>query len=115
MNKTKKAIAGILATVLAASAITTVFAATEHWNDASTTRPSEWAQWKQDWETIKNDYEQVSLTPGADETQLNFAWYSRTEETPAVRIYKSADMSGAVEFSGTQSKITEKAARLFFK
>lgn len=114
MNKTKKAIAGILATVLAASVTTTVFAATEHWNDASTADSSEWSQWKQDWEIIKNDYEQVSLTPGADETQLNFAWYSRTAETPAVRISNSAYMSGAVEFGGTQSEITEEAAIGYF-
>ncbi len=114
MNKTKRAIAGIFGAVLAASVTTTVFAATEHWNDASTAAPSEWSQWKQDWETIKNDHEQVSLTPGANETQLNFAWYSKTEETPAVRISKSADMSGAVEFGGTQSEITEEAAIGYF-
>lgn len=114
MNKTKRAIAGIFGAVLAASVTTTAFAATEHWNDASTAAPTEWSQWKQDWETIKNDHEQVSLTPGANETQLNFAWYSKTEDTPAVRISKSADMSGAVEFGGTQSEITEEAAIGYF-
>ena len=114
MNKTKRAIAGIFGAALAASITTTAFAATEHWNDASTAAPSEWSHWKQDWGTIKNDYEQVSLTPGANETQLNFAWYSKTVETPAVRISKSADMSGAVEFGGTQSEITEAAALGYF-
>ncbi len=54
MNKTKRAIAGIFGAVLAASVTTTVFAATEHWNDASTAAPSEWSQWKQDWETIRS-------------------------------------------------------------
>ena len=49
MNKTKRAIAGIFGAVLAASVTTTVFAATEHWNYASTAAPSEWSQWKQDW------------------------------------------------------------------
>lgn len=114
MNKAKKAITGILAMAITAFAGTTAFAATEHWNDASSAVPSEWSQWKQDWETIKNDYEQVSLTPGANETQLNFAWYSKTAETPAVRISKSSDMSGAAEFAGTQSSVTEEAAVGYF-
>lgn len=33
-------------------------------------------QWQQQWETIKNDWTQVSLSPGSDESMMNFAWYS---------------------------------------
>ncbi|MCM1333915.1 MAG: fibronectin type III domain-containing protein [Bacteroides sp.] len=59
---------------------------------------------------MRSDYEQVSLTPGANETQLNFAWYSKTAETPAVQIARSADMGGAVEFKGTQTENTDENA-----
>lgn len=32
--------------------------------------------WKTEWEQVKDDWTQVSLTPGSDASQLNFAWYS---------------------------------------
>lgn len=28
------------------------------------------------WSTIQKDFTQVALAPGADPSQLNFAWYS---------------------------------------
>lgn len=114
MNKIKKSAVGILALALAVSTAMTAYAATEHWNDASTTENAKWTEWKQKWETIKGDFEQVSLTPGTDETKLNFAWYSKTAETPAVRLAKSADMSGAVEFKGTQTENKEENAVGYF-
>ena len=43
-------------------------------------------------------------TEAIDETQLNYAWYSHTVETPKVRIGTKQNMSDAVEFSGTQSE-----------
>ena len=33
--------------------------------------------WKERWKELSGDWTQVSITPGADETQMNFAWYSR--------------------------------------
>ena len=33
--------------------------------------------WKEEWEKNGADWTEVSLTPGADESQINFAWYSR--------------------------------------
>lgn len=113
MNKTKKIIAGALALCAAASSTISAFAATEHWNDASTAA-TEWNDWKTEWETIKNNYEYVSLTPGADETKLNFAWYSKTQEVPSVRISTKDDMSNAKEFKGVQSAIAEEDAKGYF-
>lgn len=58
----------------------------EHWNDASLSSDSKsWTEWKTEWKTIEDDYEKISIAPGSDETQLNFAWYSHTAETPKVR------------------------------
>lgn len=79
-----------------------VRAATEHWNDASTS--TDWQAWKDNWETYSSNYENVSLTPGEDESQLNFAWYSKTSETPQVRIANNQSMTGAIVFEGEQNK-----------
>lgn len=80
-----------------------VVAATEHWNDASASA-TKWNQWKSNWASYSSNYEHVSLTPGADETQLNYAWYSHTVETPKVRIATKQNMDGAIEFEGTQTE-----------
>lgn len=80
-----------------------VVAATEHWNDASASA-TKWEQWKNNWAAYSSNYEHVSLTPGADETQLNYAWYSHTVETPKVRIATKQNMDGATEFEGTQTE-----------
>ena len=92
---------------MAASSGLSVFAATEHWNDASVNQQAEsgaWAAWKTEWETVKKDYQKVAITVGADETKLNFSWYSKTKETPKVRVALSKDMKNAVEFAGTQAE-----------
>lgn len=75
MKTGKKVMAGALAAIMVSSAALTAYAATEHWNDGSQGATSEQTQWKTDWETIKDDYEKVSVNLGADETQLSFAWY----------------------------------------
>ena len=80
-----------------------VVAATEHWNDASASA-TKWEQWKNNWAAYSSNYEHVSLTPGADETQLNYAWYSHTVETPKVRVATKQNMEGAIEFEGTQTE-----------
>lgn len=36
-------------------------------------------QWQAQWETLKNDWTQVSLSPGSDDSQMNFAWYSKVQ------------------------------------
>ncbi|MDD6291330.1 MAG: FN3 domain-containing metallophosphoesterase family protein [Lachnospiraceae bacterium] len=80
-----------------------VTAATEHWNDASQ-EATDWNNWKKNWASYSSDYEHVSMTPGVDETQLNYAWYSHTAETPVVRIATKQNMDGAKEFNGTQTE-----------
>lgn len=112
--KSKKRITAYV--LLALCAATTAYAATEHWNDASLTpKPvvatqvgdQNWEQWKASWETIKTDYEQVSLAPGKDASQMNFAWYSREQAKNAeVRISTREDMSGASDYRGTSKEGT---------
>lgn len=114
MKTGKKVMAGTLAAIMVSSAAITAYAATEHWNDGSQGTTTEWTQWKTDWETVKNDYEKVSVNIGADETQLGFAWYSKTVEQPKVRIAKTEDMKDATEFTGTQVSINIEALDGYF-
>ena len=69
------------AACLAGTMAVTGFAATEHWNDNSGKKAisDEWSQWKTKWETIKTDYEKVSMVPGADATKLNYAGIQRKQ------------------------------------
>ncbi|BAK48092.1 hypothetical protein CXIVA_21250 [Clostridium sp. SY8519] len=82
----------------------TAQAATEHFNDASKDSTA-WSNYKSNWADISSNYENVSLTPGATQSSLNFAWYSKTAETPQIRLSESKDMTNPAEFSGTQTKI----------
>lgn len=103
MKRSKKLACTVLALTMVASSGMSVFAATEHWNDASTSSDSAaWSAWKTEWETVKKDYQKVALTVGADETKLNFSWYSKTQEVPKVRLADNKEMKNAKEFSGTQ-------------
>lgn len=108
LKNKKRLTAYVVAALCVAS---TGFAATEHWNDASTTPTTvvatqagdaNWEQWKSSWKDIQDDYEQVSLTPGKDATQMNLAWYSKDKAKAAeVRISTNEDMSHARSFLGT--------------
>ena len=91
MQKRNKVLAGVLTGALVLSAGPMALAATANYNDSSVTGGSAaWQDWVKEWETVAADYTKVSLTPGADETQLNFAWYSKTESgkaaTPVVHF-----------------------------
>lgn len=53
------------------------------------------------------DSGKIALTPGKTEKDLNFAWYSQTKGTPAVRVWKSGqDMSTARVFTGKATEIS---------
>lgn len=59
------------------------------------------SEWEQYWEENKSDNTKISLTPGADESELNFNWHSETKlGIPKIRISQSPDMSDYSEFCG---------------
>lgn len=95
------ALAGVMALNVGVMPAANTQAATEHWNDGS----AAWNQYKANWAEICSNYENVSLTPGKNETELNFAWYSKTEEVPKVKIADNKEMQNAKEFSGNQENI----------
>lgn len=37
-------------------------------------------KWQEEWESVKNDWTQMSLSMGEDETKMNFGWYSLAED-----------------------------------
>ena len=91
----KKLVAGLLALAMTATVGITAIAATVHYNDSSVTGGSAaWQAWTANWENVATDYTQVSIAPGEDETEINFAWYSlkgEDEATPVVHFGTSED------------------------
>lgn len=109
--RNKKVLAGILSAAMVLSvASTQAFAlGYTHGSDVTSTDTS-WSDWQQEWQTVATDYTKVSMTPGADETQLNFAWYSEgsvDDATPAVRISTRESMTGAKTFEGTAQEVKD--------
>lgn len=104
MNIRKKACIGTVAVLLALSAGMTAMAKTANFQDASAKGGNEWAVFNSNWPSIQSNTGLVNLTPGADSSQINFAWYSNTQETPAVRVSAKSDMSGFTTFSGQPNK-----------
>ena len=84
-------------------------AAPDGMTDASQTAAAQggaWEAWTQEWETLKDDWTQVSISPGADETQMNFAWYSKDGEQTGFVYGTSSDLS-----DGQSAQITQTASQ----
>ena len=73
-------------------------AAPDGMTDASQTEAAQngaWEAWSEEWETIKEDWTRVSMSPGSDETQMNFAWYSKDGEQTGFVYGTNSDLSDA--------------------
>ena len=84
-------------------------AAPDGMTDASQTAAAQggaWEAWSQKWETLKDDWTQVSMSPGADETQMNFAWYSKDGEETGLVYGTSSDLS-----DGQNAQVTQTASQ----
>ena len=104
MQKRNKVLAGVLTGALVLSAGPMALAATANYNDSSVTGGSAaWQDWVKEWETVAADYTKVSLTPGADETQLNFAWYSKDEGKATPVVHFGTDKNNLKAFTGTSA------------
>lgn len=113
------AVGALSLSLLVAGGITLVhnksaFAATEHWNDASM-EATKWVNYKNNWPSLSKNYQNVALTPGEDETKLNFAWYCETNEEPKVRISKDcANMDKAKVYNGKQTPISLESLKGYY-
>ena len=70
-----------------------------------------WEDWVKEWGDVSSDYEKVSIAPGADETQMNFAWYSKVEPgfpaTPVLHWADNEQMENAETFTGTFGEVDQ--------
>lgn len=105
----RKVIAGILAVMSLTIACPSVYAATEHYTDSSVVGDADaWQEYQDNWEELSADYTKVSLTPGTDETELNFAWYSqKTEEDATPVVHFGTDPDNLEAFTGTAGDVDE--------
>ena len=105
--QTKRVLAGVLTSTLLLGTCPAALAATENYNDSSLTGGSAaWQAWTEAWGALAADYTQVSMTPGADETELNFAWYSKDADgaaTPVVHF--GTDRNALTAFEGTSAAV----------
>ena len=107
MNIKKRLLVGGVCGALLIGTMVPALAATVHYNDGAAVGGSaEWTAWTEEWNTVATDYTQVSLTPGADETELNFAWYSQdngSAATPVVHFGTSRNSLRA--YTGTAGDV----------
>ncbi|RQN11152.1 hypothetical protein EHW71_07105 [Clostridium butyricum] len=109
IKRAKKLMTILLTLTVVLSASAGVFAAdNDGWTEASKTSAAdngEWEKWCDEWEQIKNNPTQVSLTPGKDETELNFSWYSKkSNEKPRFKFGKRADLKDGKEIEVTSEE-----------
>lgn len=108
--KRKKVVMLIMAAALVCQPITALAdAAPDGKTDASQTAAAQngaWEEWTQEWETVKDDWTQVSMSPGADETKMNFAWYSPEGEETGFIYGTSSDLS-----DGQNAQISQTGAQ----
>ena len=105
----RKLIVGFLALCSITTVCPSVYASTEHYTDSSVTgADSGWSDWDANWADTAADFTKVSLTPGADDTQLNFAWYSEkgdSDATPVVHF--GTDKDNLETFEGTAGDVDQ--------
>ncbi|HCT64182.1 MAG TPA: phosphohydrolase [Lachnospiraceae bacterium] len=63
--------------------------------------------WETEWSSISKDWTQVSLTPGSDETKINFAWYSKSGSNEALSYGTSPNLDSSTTVTHTQTKAQE--------
>lgn len=112
--KKKMAAALIVCLTLAESlAPMAVNASTVHYNDATkVTSDASFSDWSTEWNKVSADYTKVSMTPGADETKLNFAWMTKKDSKNAATpmVLFGTSKKNLKKFTGTvenaDSKLT---------
>ena len=66
-----------------------------------------YAEWEAKWAKLSEDWTQVSLSPGADETKLNLAWYSKKGTEEVIRFGTKADLKNAKTITPTKTDAQE--------
>ena len=93
MKKKNLFVSALVATLLTQPISVFASAAMDGKTDASTTPAAlngAWEKWTQQWSKIENDWTYVSLSPGKDETEMNFAWYSHESQSKCENLINSS-------------------------
>lgn len=102
-KKSKKILATLITATILVSTSVVAFAAENNTETVSSTVRTTSASWQDEWEKIKSDYTQISLTPGRNESELNFDWYTKSIQStgsaayyvPRIKIATNKEMSNA--------------------
>lgn len=106
MHTTAKILTGTLAAAMLLGVGQFAFAATAHYNDSSVTGGSDaWTAWQSTWEQTSADFTKVSLTPGSDDTQLNFAWYSKDSGKATPIVHFGTSKTALKAYTGTSGAV----------
>ena len=76
---------------------------------------AQWDRWEKEWETLKNDWTQISLSPGSNATELNFAWYTPKQtnddhsnaNVPKLIIGEGHNMKNAKVYEAEQTAVKD--------
>ena len=104
MKKSKILLAGALTGALLLSAVPAALAAAPHYND-SAGGGAAWNAWVSRWSDVAADYTRTALTPGADQTQLNFAWYARDTGKATPVVHFGTDKTALRTFTGVSASV----------
>lgn len=108
----KAAAAAMTATILATSATVLQAAAPPdgHTNAQDTVEAygGAYSNWMTKWKnTLSTDWEQISLSPGSDNSSLNFAWYTKKNAgTQKLKIAENKRLTNAKVYEAQQTKAT---------
>lgn len=97
MKKRNQIIAAFLAATMIITPATSIFAkaAKDGNSSAESSYGESFTSWKtNEWENkLSKDWTTVSMTPGVNESAMNFAWYSKTTDTVSLTYGLKADLS----------------------
>ncbi|OUM66604.1 hypothetical protein PIROE2DRAFT_6132, partial [Piromyces sp. E2] len=77
----------------------------------------EWNEFKEKWEEEKINFQRISVFPGDNETELNFGWYSKTNDTLPVICWGKDSIDNCKEYKGIvelEYKIKDKSSGLSY-
>lgn len=98
--------------IIAPSALAFAGAAPDGSTDVAKAYGEAFTNWKtNNWENgLSTDWTQVSMTPGSDETSMDFAWYSKTTEETSLVYGQNSDLSDGknVEITSVDTNQTDK-------
>lgn len=99
MKKRNQIIAAFLAATMIITPATSIFAkaAKDGNSSAESSYGESFTSWRtNEWENkLSKDWTTVSMTPGVNESTMNFAWYSKTTDTVSLTYGLKADLSDA--------------------